>query len=115
MRSPGSLLQVLMRPSKTALNRLLYFNFNDYFHEHGCLLLYQHGLLRKNFMISFSYYLGIIAECFSGIGQCIIVRITSPCYNTEAYSEPCQMSKMDLFAKILNIFESLFGFEKSVI
>ena len=26
-------------------------------------------------------------------------------YNTEAYSEPCQTSKMELFAKIVNVFQ----------
>ena len=30
------------------------------------------------------------------------------CQNTEAYSEPCQISNMDVFAKILNNFQMFF-------
>ena len=37
--------------------------------------LYQRDILENNFMINFSYYLGIIVKCFSGIDECIIPRI----------------------------------------
>ena len=125
--------------------------------------LFQRDLLENNFMISSSYYLGIIAECFSGawlleqyieavVQRCSVKKVfleisqnsqektcarvsflvklqalacsfakkrlwrrcslvnfvkflRTPFYieqlRWEAYSEPCQTSKMDLFAEIL--------------
>ena len=36
-------------------------------------------------------------------------------YSADAYSEPCQASKMKLFVKIVNYIQSLFIFTKSFI
>ena len=36
-------------------------------------------------------------------------------YSVEAYSEPCQASKMELFTKKVNYFQSLTIFAKSSI
>ena len=47
---------------------------------------YHRDLLEKNIMISFSYY------CKMFLGH----RLVHYYYNTEAYSEPCQTSRMDL-------------------
>ena len=47
--------------------------------------LYQRNLLGNNFMIRFSYYLGIIAEYFLGISQCKIARIQRRIQNPVKY------------------------------
>ena len=64
--------------------------------------------------MSFSYYLGIIVECFSGTGQSVIARIQRHIRNL-VHSEPCQTSKMDFLARILYTFQPLSTFEKSAI
>ena len=55
----------------------------------------QHHLLENNFIIGFSYY------CRTFLWY----RSLCNCQNTEVYSEPCQISKMNVFAEILNNFQ----------
>ena len=65
-------------------------------------------------MIRFTYYRGFTVKCFLGIGQCIIPGILRTLFfQSLEYSEPCQMSQMDLFVEILNCFQPLSSFQKS--